>query len=169
MSSPLVSIAYVARAHGLKGELRVHPHNEATDALRRRAKVVLRSAGKPDREVTLDAVRAVPGAFLVTLAGVADRTAAELLRGAELLVARDALPPAEEGEFYAVDVEGARVELVDGTLVGTVVELRDYPSISALAVKRVDGTEIEVPLVEAYVAKVDTAAKLVVLHHVDEL
>ena len=169
MTAKLVSIAYVARAHGLKGELRVHPHNESTDALKRRAKVVLRAAGQPDREITLDAVRPVPGAFLITLAGITDRDAAEALRGAELLVPREALPPADEGEFYAVDVEGARVELTDGTLIGVVIELRDYPSVNALAVTKLDGAEIEVPLVDAYVAKIDPAAKVVVLHHIDEL
>ena len=61
---------------------------------------------------------------------------------------------------------GAATHAVGG---GTVVELRDYPSVSALAVKRVDGSAIEVPLVEAYVDRIDTAAKLVVLHHTDEL
>jgi len=165
----LVSIAYVARAHGLNGELRVHPHNETTDALRRRAMVVLRPKGGADRAVELGAVRAVPGAFLVTLDGVTSREAADALRGAELLVERDALAPPEEGEFYAVDVEGARVELADGTHVGTVIGLRDYPSVNALAVTQTDGTEIEVPLVEAYVSKIDIAARLVVLHHIDEL
>ncbi len=169
VTAKLVSIAYIARAHGLKGELRVHPHNESTDALRRKASVVLRAAGKPDREVVLDGVRVVPGAFLITLPGVATREAAEALRGTEILVPRDALPAAEEGEFYAVDIEGARVELTDGTHVGTVIELRDYPSVNALAVTRIDGSEIEVPLVDAYVARIDAAAKLVVLHHVDEL
>jgi 16S rRNA processing protein RimM len=167
--SKLVSIGYVARAHGLKGELRVHPHNETTDTLRRRAKVVLRVAGKPDRDVVIEGLRPVPGAFLITLPGVGDRSAAEALRGAEILVPREELPPVEEGEFYAVDIEGARVELTDGSHVGAVIELRDYPSVSALAVTRLDGTEIEVPLVEAYVSRIDTAAKLVVLHHVDDL
>lgn len=165
----LVSIAYVARAHGLKGELRLHAHNESTEVLRRLAKVVLRAKGTDDREVELAAVRVVPGAFLVTLPGVTSKEAADALRGAEILVAREALPPAEEGEFYAVDIEGARVELADGTHIGAVVELRNYPSVSALAVKKLDGVEIEVPLVEAYIVTIDAPAGLVVLHHIDEL
>ena len=55
------------------------------------------------------------------LAGVDDRDAAEALRGAEVCVrARRASPPLDEGEFYACDLEGARVVLASGEDVGRV-------------------------------------------------
>jgi 16S rRNA processing protein RimM len=169
MKPKLVSIAYVARAHGLRGELRLHVHNDETTALRRGARVVLRPRGGLEREVKLSSVRRADKAYLVTAEGVADRDAAEALKGADVLVPREALPPPEEGEFYACDVEGARAELVDGTPIGTVRELRSYPSVDVLVIDRPGAEELEVPLVEDYVAEVDPDAGLVKLHHVDEL
>lgn len=169
MKPKLVSIAYVARAHGLRGELRLHVHNEETAAIQRGARVVLRPKAGAEREVKLTAVRRADKAYLVTAEGVPDRDAAEALKGADVLVPRDTLPPPEEGEFYACDVEGARAELVDGTLVGTVRELRNYPSVDVLVVDRPGGGEIEVPLIEDYVAEVDAEAAVVKLHQIDEL
>ena len=169
MKPKLVSIAYVARAHGLRGELRLHAHNEETALLQRGARVVLRTKDGAEREVKLTAVRLADKAFLVTAEGVPDRTAAEALKGADVLVPRDRLPPPEEGEFYACDVEGARAELVDGTAIGTVRELRNYPSVDVLVIDRAGGGQIEVPLVDDYVAEVDAEAAVVKLHHVDEL
>ena len=132
--------------------------------------VVLRQKDGTERDVKLAGLRAVDRAFLAMLDGVADRDSAEALKGSEILVPRDQLPPPEEGEFYECDVEGARAELEDGTLVGTVKELRTYPTCSVLVVVRPDGAgEIEVPLVEDYILSVDTEASLVRLRQIDEL
>jgi 16S rRNA processing protein RimM len=165
----LVPIAYVARAHGLRGELRLHVHNEETEALRRGVRVVLRSPAGDEREVRLATLRPVDKAFLATVEGVADRDAAEALKGYEILVPRDELPPPEEGEFYACDIEGARAELEDGTLVGTVKALRSYPTCDVLVVERSGGGELEVPLVDDYVLDVDPVASVVKLRQIDEL
>jgi 16S rRNA processing protein RimM len=169
MDRRLVSVGYVARPHGLQGELRVHVHNEETEAFRKGAVVVLRTAGKPDRDVRFGAVRRADKAFLVTIEGVTGREAAEALKGVEILVAREALAEPEEGEFYAADVEGARAELLDGTLVGTVKGLLTYPTCDVLVVAREGLADVEVPLVEDYVASVDVATKVVRLKHIDEL
>ena len=82
---------------------------------------------------------------------------------------RDELPELPDGEFYAFDIEGARAELVSGDVIGIVTEMRTYPTCSVLAVKLTEGREIEVPLVDDYVAEVDPEAHLVKLHHIDEL
>lgn len=175
MASRLVPIAEIARPHGVKGELRLKLYNEETELLGKGRKVTLTfpaAAAGPRREAakkTIVAVRPTEGALLVRLDGVDDRDAAEALRGAAICVERDELPDLEEGEFYAFDLEGARVELVSGDVVGTVSEMRTYPTCNVLAVKLVEGREIEVPLVDDYVALVDAEAHLVKLHHIDEL
>ena len=84
---------------------------------------------------------------------------------------RSALPKPAADEFYARDVAGCRVVIGEGEgqLVGTVLELRSYPSVDTLAIARPSGVELEVPLVEAYVASVDVAARLVRLATLDGL
>ena len=165
----LVAIAEVARPHGVRGELRLKVYNPDTDLLGRGTTVVLRAPDARETQAKLTAVRPIEGALLVRLDGVADRDAAEALRGTQLCVPRSSFPPAEDGEFYACDVEGARAELVDGSWVGTVLELRNYPTIDVLVVKTHDDKTLEVPLTDDYVAAIDVGAYVVRLHHVDEL
>ena len=54
---------------------------------------------------------------------VADRDAAEALRGSEVFAPRSALPPPEPGEYYWVDLEGLRVVNLDGADFGVVSHL----------------------------------------------
>ena len=49
--------------------------------------------------------------------------AATALRGTEILVPREALPPPAPGEYYWVDLEGLRVVTVEGVTLGEVSHL----------------------------------------------
>jgi 16S rRNA processing protein RimM len=60
------------------------------------------------------------------LEGVADRSAAEALRGSLVEVDRSALPPLEEGEYYHADLIGLPAVDGQGTAVGTVVAVENY-------------------------------------------
>ena len=73
---------------------------------------------------------------------------------------RGAFPALGDGEFYACDIQGARAEMLDGTLVGTVRDMIEYPAATVLVVEGDMGV-IELPLTDAYVKQVDAAASLV--------
>jgi 16S rRNA processing protein RimM len=164
-----VPVAEVARPHGVLGELRLKVYNAESDLLLRRPPVTLRLPDGSAREARITAARPVDRAILVRLDGVADRDAAEGLRGAEVCVPRAALPPLDEGEFYACDVEGAAAVLTSGEAVGKVTALTSYPTCDVLVVERPDGTRVEVPLTEAYVASVDPATGVVEIHTLEGL
>lgn len=182
MSSRRIAIAEIARPHGVKGEVRLKLYNQETTLIAKGRTLHLSPrrpegrpegrAGKPEadpQDVVIASVRETPGALLVRFVGVEDRDAALTIQGRQLEIERDAMPELPEGEFYACDVEGARVELVNGDVIGEVREFVTYPSCNVLRVVLTGGREIEVPLVEAYVALVDTDAHLVKLNHIDEL
>src|SRR5687767_1184159 len=101
----LVALGVVARPHGVRGELRVHLYNPESDLLLGRSRVMLSHRGETREREILEA-RRHGEALLVTLEGVASREAADALRGAELAVPRDELPPLGEGEHYHVDLIG---------------------------------------------------------------
>src|SRR5579871_5579965 len=164
----LVALAEVARPHGIQGELRLKVYNPDSDLLRRRPPVILRLADGTEREASITAARDADKALLVRIAGVSDRNAAEALRGAEVCVPRASLPPPEEGEFYACDVEGAEARL-GGEPLGRVLELRSYPTCDVLVVERPGGATLEVPLLEAYVGGIDTERGVVELVSIDGL
>lgn len=164
-----VAVAEIARAHGIQGELRLKLYHEGSDLLAERPTLKLRLPDGTERGAEITSVRSANKAVLARLAGVTDRDAAEALRGAVLLVPRDEFPPLDEGEFYACDIEGARAELASGEVVGRVLALASYPTCEVLVVERADGSKLEVPLLDDYVASVDTEAGLVRLVTIDGL
>jgi 16S rRNA processing protein RimM len=151
----------VARPHGIGGELRLKVYNLDSDLLLHVSHVRLRLADGSQRTLAVNGARAVPKGVLVKLAGIDDRGGAESLRGAVVLVERAHLPPPEEGEFYACDLEGARVELAGGEPVGTVRTVASYPTCDVLVIDRPGSATIEVPLIDAFVADIDVAAHVV--------
>jgi 16S rRNA processing protein RimM len=164
-----VPVADVARAHGIRGEVRLKLYQEGSDLLRARPTLRLRLPDGTERAVKLETVRTANKAMLVKFAGVEDRDAAEALHGAALLVPRDEFPPLEEGEFYACDIEGARVLLPSGELVGRVEELVTYPTCDVLVIDREQAGKLEVPLLDGYVESVDVEEGVVRLVTIEGL
>ncbi|MEZ4298895.1 MAG: ribosome maturation factor RimM [Polyangiaceae bacterium] len=155
-----IVVADVARPHGVRGELRLRVFSGDPTLLSRRPPIRLRDGEGRVRDARIASVRSADRALLVYLDGVEDRDQAEVLRGAEVLVARSEFEPLEEGEFYACDVEGARAELLTGEVVGTVTGLGTYPTCDVLLVL-VGDKKLEVPILPHFVESVDVEAKVV--------
>jgi 16S rRNA processing protein RimM len=95
---------------------------------------------------------------LLRLEGHGDRSAAEKLRGEELLVARDRAPALDEDEWWAEDLVGCVVG--DAELeVGVVRRLLALPSCEVLEVERGGGGALLVPLISDAVRMVDVEAR----------
>ena len=106
------------------------------------------------------AVRRVTAKGVVArIAGVADRTAAEKLKGVELYVARDALPGTEEDEFYYADLIGLGVETRDGQRMGTVAGIDNYGAGDIIEVSLEDGGTRLLPFTKQVVLMVDVAGR----------
>jgi 16S rRNA processing protein RimM len=95
---------------------------------------------------------------LLALAGNDDRTAAERLRGAELLVERIHAPELEDDEWWAEDLEGCRVRDAE-VEIGVVRRLLALPSCEVLEVERPGEADLLVPLIADAVREVDTEAR----------
>ncbi|HTM21819.1 MAG TPA: ribosome maturation factor RimM [Kofleriaceae bacterium] len=151
----IVEIGYVARAHGVTGELRVVCHNPASTALLRADAVTVGG-----RRYVVDGVRSVDGAFLVALADVSDRDAAEALRGQTVSVDRGAieLPP---GEFLLADLIGCRALDSAGNPLGVVVDV-EAGAQDRLVIADGD-QEWMLPLVPAFLRSVDLEHRTITL------
>ncbi len=164
-----VPLAEVARPHGVRGEVRLRLFNKASDTLLGMDEVLVRLPDGEEHEVSVDKARRADDAILMKLHSVDDRDRADELRGALVCVRRKDFPPAEEGEFYAIDVVGGEARL-DGKRIGEVIEIVSYPSVEAMLVRADDGKgDWEIPLTETYVGKVDTAARVVEIRTLDDL
>lgn len=167
----LLPIGRVARAHGLRGELRVELFHAESDALEQVAELWLSSdlenpAGA--HKYAIEWARPVPKAFLVKLAGVSERNGADALRGRGVWVERALLPASNPGEYYLVDLIGASVVGPDGPI-GTVTRVATHPSVDALVIATPDGRTLEQPLVDDWVRRVSVEEKLVELASLEGL
>jgi 16S rRNA processing protein RimM len=159
-----LTVARVSKAHGLKGEVALDLRTDDPEtrlAVGERLKTVPAGVGP----LTVTHSREYQGRWLVTFAEIADRNAAEELRGTELVVEADASD--EEDAWYPHELEGLRVELADGTVVGKVITLEYQPAHEALLIEESlpDGGTARtlVPFVMAIVPVVDVAGGRVVL------
>jgi 16S rRNA processing protein RimM len=159
----------VARAHGVGGEVAVDVRTDDPDA--RFAPGTKVDTDPAERgPLTVERTRWHTGRLLVRFAEVADRTAAEALRGT-LLVADSATSaaPADDDEFWDHDLVGLRAVTADGRAVGTVADVLHPPGPPLLAVRRPDGAELLIPFVRAIVPTVDLQAGQVVVTPPDGL
>jgi 16S rRNA processing protein RimM len=158
-------VGRIVKSHGIAGEVVV---DVRTDDPESRFATGAELRGKPKgggtpRTFVVDSARAHGGRLLVRLEGVADRTAADALRGTLFVVDAADLPPIDDpDEFYDHELEGLRVRTVDGQDVGVVAEVLHTAAGELLSVRREDGSELLVPFVTAIVPSVSLADGVVI-------
>lgn len=171
MSDAPVIVARIARPHGLRGGLLLEAETDHADALFRagrrlglvdagadaRADTGLRTGGalRP-RALTVETARPHGGRWLVEVREVADRTAAEQLRGARLAVPREELPDLPDGGYLLHDLIGMSVCDADMTI-GVVREVYDQPGAPLLALDS-GGRERLIPFEAELVVELDFEA-----------
>lgn len=136
-----VTLAAIAGAHGIGGEVRLKLFGDSAGDLGRYE--VFDAAG---RTLTLKSLRQGSTGVIARFAEIADRTAAEALRGAELTVPRSALPALEEGEYYHADLIGLPTVSTGGEALGAVVAIENFGASDVIEIERPDGKRFMVPM-----------------------
>lgn len=151
-----VTLAAIVGAHGVAGELRLKLFGEGPESLKQYKTM---SAG--GRTLTLKSIRPGPNGAVARFAEVADRSAAEALRGVALTVPRSALPPLGEGEYYHCDLIGLPCVSDAGDPVGAVVAVENFGAGDILEIEKTNGKRFMVPIhaarLEADLAVIDAA------------
>ena len=179
-ASPLpadaVELGRFLGAWGVKGWVYIQPHSADTRALFESSEWFLLppearfargfSAFPGPVRVRVAEIKLHSDRIVACLEGVTDRTGAEALKGARIHVPRSAFPPAEEGEYYWVDLLGLDVVNREGVHLGVVRDLMPTGPTSVLVMEHtetVDGVEKTaermVPFVAAYIDDVDLKAR----------
>lgn len=158
----LVLVGHVTGAYGIKGWVRIKPYSADADAMLHAKTWWL---DKPELH-DVEAMQAkIHGEDVVAqLMGVADRNAAESLKGAVVQVRRSHFPPLSNDEYYWVDLIGLAVENLQGEHLGSVVDLMDngaHPILRVAAPVQGEDKQKEwlIPFVDQFVKTIDQQAK----------
>lgn len=163
-----IEVGRVADAWGIKGWFKVLPYSAQPEALLAAKQWFLLPAERGAETFTgvnrLAIVESRTHADTVVAAahGVADRNAAEALRGARIFIARTSFPRAATDEYYWVDLIGLDVVNREGVPLGAVKELLSTGAQTVLVLNQtLDGTTVErmIPFVAVYIDQVDLAGR----------
>lgn len=157
-----VTLAAVTGAHGVTGEVRLKLFGEGLEAF---------SAHRHfnDGALTLSKLRDDgKGGAIARFAEVADRTAAERLRGTVLTVPRSALPPLAEGEYYHADLLGLAAVSDTGEPLGTVIAVENFGAGDLLEIERPGGKRFMVPMREEAVPEWDAERLVIATEFVEQ-
>ena len=180
----LLTVAVIGPAHALKGEVRLDIRTDDPEGrLAPGTSLPVQApqgdagpAGPAPDHLTVARLRFDGARWFARFEEVGDRTAAEALRGARLLVDtstadRDGADSAEDDAWYAHELIGLRAirvvpeALPDGETqhLGEVVDLEPGVAQDRLVVRTPDGERIAVPFVEALIPEIDPDAGTITL------
>jgi 16S rRNA processing protein RimM len=164
-----VLVGVVAAAHGVRGLVKVKSYTAVPADIAAYGPLA-DETGR--RRVGLQVMSAAgAGTLVCRIDGVADRDAAEALKGLRLYVDRAALPAPEAEEYYHADLIGLAAELPDGTPFGRVVAVQNHGAGDILEIERPEGRPpvVDLPFTRAAVPVVDVAGGRVVVDPPPEL
>ncbi|MXO99038.1 16S rRNA processing protein RimM [Altererythrobacter xixiisoli] len=142
MTEKQVTLAAIAGAHGISGEVRLKLFGEGLAELKRHKSF---NGGA----LTLKSVKSDnKGGAIARFVEITDRTAAEKLRSTLLTIPRSALPALGDGEYYHADLVGLPAVSDTGEQLGTVVAVENFGAGDILEIERADGKRFMVPMRE---------------------
>lgn len=153
-------IGRVVAPHGVRGELKVRVESSDPDRWESLERIYL---GEERTPFDVLGVRWQVRQALVKLQGVADRNAAEALRGAYVAVRAEDGQPLAENEFYYHQLEGLRVIADSGETLGRLTQVRATGANDVYVVVGASG-ELLLPAIRQVVLKVDLQAGTMLVH-----
>ncbi|HXF35881.1 MAG TPA: ribosome maturation factor RimM [Actinomycetota bacterium] len=164
MREPTVVVGRITRAHGIGGEVAVLVLSETPERFATDAVVYLEDG----RALTVERTRPHGARLLVKFREVPDRSAAEALRGRDLVIPESMLPALPEGSWWPHQIEGCEVVTEAGRPLGTVVEVVSNPA-NDVWVARSDEGETPIPVLREVLVSVDVEGKRIVVREVPGL
>ncbi|HEY6000197.1 MAG TPA: ribosome maturation factor RimM [bacterium] len=165
----LVTVGLIATVHGIRGELAVVPETDDPARLAAGGVVLLETPRGEISERRILGARAHKDRLLVQLEGVADRSAAEALRGGRLCVREADLPALPDGQVWRHELPGMAVATEEGEHLGEVRELLDTGGGNLVLAVRGGRGELLLPFAEVVVRRVDRGARRITVRLIDGL
>lgn len=157
-----LSVGYVTKPQGIKGEVRVKPLTDDMYRFDDLDEVFLK---RQDRyvPVKIQRRRYAKDFVILKLEGFEDRNQAETLRGEYLWISREQARPLPKDTYFIADIVGCRVETCAGRFLGYVTGVLHTGSNDVYVVK--DKEEVLIPALKKVVVDVDVENSKIVVNH----
>ncbi len=153
-----IHMGTLTRPHGIKGELCVDWYADSPSLLKKTFYLQIGTA--PMQSISGAKVRMHKGRPLLTLPNVQDRNAAENLRGVDIYIERESLPPLSDDEAYLHDIIGLNIVEHDSNEIIGILESVEFPSEQMIwVIRHKEGREILLPAVEEFIVSFDLEAE----------
>ena len=159
MAGRKICVGAVIGAKGVRGEVRIKSFTASPGDIGAYGPV----ATEDGRQFRLKVTGHAKDAVIARLDGIADRDAAEALKGTQLYVGRAALPPPEDGSYYHTDLIGLAASLTTGEALGKVTAVFNFGAGDMLEVTKPGGDTELIPFPGPAIEAVDVAAGTIVI------
>lgn len=157
MSDDKITVAIVLKPQGILGEIKVKAMTDSADTLKAFKSVLI-----DGESYSVLSLRCQGEFAYLTLKGIADRNAAELIRGKEIEVYREDMPPLPDGRYYIADLIGCTVRNERGDVYGKVTDVT--PAKTDIFTLDKDGKSVMFAAAEGVIVSVDGAGKIIVVN-----
>jgi 16S rRNA processing protein RimM len=162
-----ICLGAIAGAHGVRGLVKIKSFTEELTDLTAYGPLGDESG---QRRFEIAVTGQAKGLLVARIEGVADRDAAQNLRGVRLYVDRAALPAPEETEaYYHADLIGLAAEDPQGQPLGRIAAVENYGAGDYLEIEPPQGETLLVPFTQAAVPLIDIEAGRVVVALPEEI
>ncbi|ADY56591.1 16S rRNA processing protein RimM [Syntrophobotulus glycolicus DSM 8271] len=150
-----VLVGEILKPQGINGELKIYPITDDAGRFKNLQSVFLAKGEVVTQYKVLKSRIDPKGMVFLELEGLETREQSERLRGFEVRITRDKVPPLAEGWYY-FELEGMRV-YENNILLGTLTQVLETGSNDVYLIKGAKG-EFYIPALKSVVQKVDVPA-----------
>lgn len=159
----LVAVGRITGVHGIRGEVKVESLTDFPERFDAGGRLLLVSPAGKTGQVKILQSRFHKDRYLLLLDGVADRNAAEELRGSYLKIDEDDIKELPEGRYYHHELTGLAVVTEVGEKLGKVTGIVQTGSNMILEV-RGGGREVLIPFIDDVILNVDLDGGTITIH-----
>ncbi len=152
-------LGYVAKTHGIKGEISAVIDADSTEKYKNLSSLFLKRESEL-LHYKVESLRPAKDSGIIKLEGIDTPEKAKELRGMEIYVELSFLPPAEKNMFYLHDVIGFIVTDKAHGEIGQVQAVLEYPSQYLLQVMQ-GKKEVLIPVNAVIIQKVDHERRVI--------
>ncbi len=154
-----VIIGKIVAPHGVRGDIRILPLTEKPEQFLKLNYLLLDNG----QQLRIVNVRFHKKMILASAEEITSMNEAELLRGKNVSIFSEDLPPLEEGRFYVSDLLGLKVSLEDGKELRRLKDIISTGNNDVYVIEVPGDKDILLPALKIYVKKIDLNEKLIVV------